>query len=308
MDHSNILGVVLAGGKSQRFGEDKCQVKLGDKLLIDYIISEIVDEFKSFGIRTSIFLDPDIKFVESVCEINPDRVELYTEDFAREFSLNNFKAIHNYSECAKEKDKLYLEKILPAFDKLSQNLIFIYGFISPGEPYEHLKNDCVSFLFETIHKWNPDKGPKAFSYFNVVAKNWLIIQSKKRVKKDKRFVSIDQVEEITGSPASIHESFRVGPNQEKNILLSESRKDLDEILKTIRGQLKSEREMICMDAIISLFERADELELLNKRAVFVYLRDISNLSPKQLSVTMSKIRKQYREITGSGDFLLFFGD
>ena len=46
MDHSNILGVVLAGGKSQRFGEDKCQVKLGDKLLIDYILSEIVEEFK----------------------------------------------------------------------------------------------------------------------------------------------------------------------------------------------------------------------------------------------------------------------
>ena len=46
MDHSNILGVVLAGGKSQRFGEDKCQVKLGDKLLIDYILSGIIDVFK----------------------------------------------------------------------------------------------------------------------------------------------------------------------------------------------------------------------------------------------------------------------
>ena len=46
MDHSNILGVILAGGKSQRFGEDKCQVKLGDKLLIDYILSEIIDEFE----------------------------------------------------------------------------------------------------------------------------------------------------------------------------------------------------------------------------------------------------------------------
>jgi molybdenum cofactor guanylyltransferase len=45
MDHSKILGVVLAGGKSQRFGEDKSQVKLADKLLIDYIISEIIDEF-----------------------------------------------------------------------------------------------------------------------------------------------------------------------------------------------------------------------------------------------------------------------
>ena len=46
MNHSNILGVVLAGGKPQRFGEDKCQVKLGDKLLINYILSQIIDEFK----------------------------------------------------------------------------------------------------------------------------------------------------------------------------------------------------------------------------------------------------------------------
>ena len=45
MEHSKILGVVLAGGKSQRFGEDKSQVKLADKLLIDYILSEIQDEF-----------------------------------------------------------------------------------------------------------------------------------------------------------------------------------------------------------------------------------------------------------------------
>ena len=45
MEHNNILGTVLAGGKSQRFGEDKSQVKLGDTLLIDYILSEIIDEF-----------------------------------------------------------------------------------------------------------------------------------------------------------------------------------------------------------------------------------------------------------------------
>jgi len=45
MDHNNILGTVLAGGKSQRFGEDKSQVKLDGKILIDYILSEIIDEF-----------------------------------------------------------------------------------------------------------------------------------------------------------------------------------------------------------------------------------------------------------------------
>ena len=45
MDHNNILGVVLAGGKSLRFGKDKSQVKLGDRILIDYILNEIIDQF-----------------------------------------------------------------------------------------------------------------------------------------------------------------------------------------------------------------------------------------------------------------------
>ena len=53
MDHNNILGTVLAGGKSYRFGEDKSQVKLNGKLLIDYILSEIVDEFKEILIVTN---------------------------------------------------------------------------------------------------------------------------------------------------------------------------------------------------------------------------------------------------------------
>ena len=53
MDHNKILGTVLAGGKSQRFGEDKSQVKLDGKLLIDFILSEIVDEFKEILIVTN---------------------------------------------------------------------------------------------------------------------------------------------------------------------------------------------------------------------------------------------------------------
>ena len=53
MDHNNILGTVLAGGKSQRFGEDKSQVKLNGKLLINYILTEIIDEFKEILIVTN---------------------------------------------------------------------------------------------------------------------------------------------------------------------------------------------------------------------------------------------------------------
>jgi molybdopterin-guanine dinucleotide biosynthesis protein A len=61
MDLNNILGVVLAGGKSQRFGQDKSQVKLENKLLIDYILNEIVDEFK----ETLIIANKPINFMKS---------------------------------------------------------------------------------------------------------------------------------------------------------------------------------------------------------------------------------------------------
>jgi len=74
MDHSKILGVVLAGGKSQRFGEDKSQVKLADKLLIDYILSEINDEFKELLIISNNL----IKFQKS------DKISLI-KDFQKKF-------------------------------------------------------------------------------------------------------------------------------------------------------------------------------------------------------------------------------
>ena len=61
MDHSKILGVVLAGGKSQRFGQDKSQVKLNGKILIDYILSEIIDKFN----ETLIVANEPINFMQS---------------------------------------------------------------------------------------------------------------------------------------------------------------------------------------------------------------------------------------------------
>ena len=61
MDLNNILGVVLAGGKSQRFGQDKTQVKLGNKLLIDYVLNEIIDEFN----ETLVIANKPINYMQS---------------------------------------------------------------------------------------------------------------------------------------------------------------------------------------------------------------------------------------------------
>jgi len=61
MDYNSILGVVLAGGQSKRFGQDKSQVQLGEKILIDYILLEILDQFNEI----LIIANNDIKFLNS---------------------------------------------------------------------------------------------------------------------------------------------------------------------------------------------------------------------------------------------------
>ena len=63
-------------------------------------LSEIIKEFKNNNIRTSIFLDPDLRQVEAAKATGTDRIELYTENFAQHYALENFDAVKPYSDCA----------------------------------------------------------------------------------------------------------------------------------------------------------------------------------------------------------------
>ncbi len=73
----------------------------------DYL-KEIISEFKRNGIRTSIFVDPSLKMIEGASETGTDRIELYTEEFADQYSLGNKEAIKPYTECAVLANKLNL--------------------------------------------------------------------------------------------------------------------------------------------------------------------------------------------------------
>ena len=84
--------------------------------------------------------------------------------------------------------ELYRKEIKPALEKLAENLIFVYGFHKQHDDVEHLKHSCVINLYENLHKFDGSRGSNAFSYFNVVAKNWLIIQSRRKNKRQKRLV------------------------------------------------------------------------------------------------------------------------
>lgn len=218
---------------------------------------------------------------------------------------NNLKLYFNSDthaaivEFQSEKDKktrevLYITRILPAFEKLVENLINIHKFSGIHDSYEDLKSDCVNFLFETIHKFDASRGTNAFSYFNVVAKNWLIIKTKQKNQKAKRSVSLDDTANLTLHDTLLIDEFNSLPSQDVIIDSSMSVHNTVKMLYDIRSKAKSENELTCINSIITIFENIDDIDILSKSAVLLYMRELSGLSPKQMTTAMQTIKKHYK--------------
>lgn len=205
----------------------------------------------------------------------------------------------------KECERQYVEHILPAYSKLVENLINIHKFTSLHDTYDDLKNDCVNFLFETICKFDPTRGTNAFSYFNVVAKNWLIIRTKQKQQRLKRSVSLDDPEALSVNESRIVEDHCTIPSAEMILANRITAKQIIELLYEIRAKAKTENELACINAIITIFENIDELDLLNKSATLLYMRELSGLSPKQLTTTMQTVKKHFRRLKLDPRFDIF---
>ena len=80
------------------------------------------------------------------------------------------------------------------------------------------------------------------------------------------------------------------------MIAKEFRAEIMQTLEKIRSRVDGKNDVACIQAVITVFESVDQLDFLNKRAIFVYVREISGLNSKQLSSAMSTIRKHYREI------------
>jgi len=165
----------------------------------------------------------------------------------------------------------------------------------------------VTFLYESIHKWDEARGTKAFSYFNVVAKNWLIINCRQHKKMRGRHVSIDDPAGMSAAQKHDFANYDIAPAPDVILAKRNQRGRVLKLLDDMRVKLTNENELICLQAIETLFANLDELELLNKRAVLIYIREISNLDKKHVSKALSSIRKHYREMSGSSDsYDIFF--
>lgn len=214
------------------------------------------------------------------------------------FTKDTQAAIEEYQQEPNKsaRELIYKEKIASAFEQLSESLIYVYGFNSPYETVASMKADCVAFLYETIHKWDPERGTKAFSYFNVVAKNWLIIRCRNAKRNYHRHVSISDMSALNSTDRAAVANHQVVPAPDEIMEQAVFRDEMFKIIDELSTRVKKQNEVVCVKAIRTVFENVDNLDFLNKRAIYVYIREISGLNSKQLSVAMSKIRKHYKQI------------
>lgn len=202
------------------------------------------------------------------------------------------------SEERKERETVYGKEILPAMKKLVESLIYVYGFKSPLMNTQELIDEGCFFLYKSLHKWNPDKGSKAFSYFNVVAKNFLINTTNSHRKKYFKHVYLDEITSRKGDSIlkqQVDRHIEI-PSTEELIINSERRAENVARVKKVREFLTDDRDLITISAVEKLFDNAQELDFINKQSIYVYLCEISGLEKKHLTKSMSKIRKIYSRL------------
>ena len=200
------------------------------------------------------------------------------------------KAIVDYcnTESLSKRSELYIQHIQPAFDELVNKIVYTYKFTSL-ENIEYHKDDCKIWLTTILGKFDPSQGKKAFSYFSVVTKNWFTHKAKKQTKKNRREVNYDEmvreVEAISsGSDASL--LTEIEEKQFWNSLLTE-------ISSWQKLKLKPNEEKV-LNAVMTLMENIEQIEIFNKKAVYLYMREIMGLNTKQIVSALNKMRERYR--------------
>ena len=148
-------------------------------------------------------------------------------------------------------------------------------------------------------------GTNAFSYFNVVAKNWLIIKSKQKAQRCRRDISVDDPKGLSKNEMQIIEDRGTIPAQDFFIENNENTANVLKMMYEIRSRVKVENELLCINSVITIFESINDIDILNKSAILLYIRELSGLSPKQLTTSMQAVKKHYNKLKVEHKFELF---
>ena len=190
--------------------------------------------------------------------------------------------------CQSKRTELYAQQIQPAFNELVDKIVYTYKFNSLNY-IDYLKDDCKIWLTTILSKFNPNKGTKAFSYFSVVTKNWFTHKAKKQNQKNRREIEYDSM---------VREIETLSHQDNKDVWEEEEERQfwntlLVEVESWKKLSLKENEEKV-LTAVLTLMEQIDQIEIFNKKAIYLYLRELTGMNTKQIVSSLNKMRTRYR--------------
>ena len=185
--------------------------------------------------------------------------QYFTED--TDLAIKEYLASTNQTE----RDHIFKTRIYYAFYKLAENLIHTFKFYyTEVDNLEDLKHEVMVFLLEKLDYFKPEKGSKAFSYFSIVGKNYLILYNNNNYKKKKITVDLMAADEDDGV---IRQLGRPARKQDLKDFIDFFTEYID---KHIFKIFKKENDRKVCDAVNILFKRRENLEIFNKKALYIY--------------------------------------
>jgi len=195
----------------------------------------------------------------------------------------------------RERTQLYVSYIEPAFNEMVDKIVFTYKFTTLPN-IDDLRSECKIWLTTILDKFDPASGSKAFSYFSVITKNWFIHKVKKTAEQTKREVGIDEL-----SKTSCHETLVINKDFFEEREQEEFWREFwYEINSWEHIQMKPNERRV-LEAIKILMNEPDGIEIFNKKAIYLYIREITGLSTKQIVCSLTKLRTKYKEFKNDWD-------
>ncbi len=211
----------------------------------------------------------------------------------RYFTEDTDAAIKEYlaSTNQDERDNIFSTRIHYAFYKLAENLIHTFKFYyTEVDDLEDLKHEVICFLLEKLDYFKPEKGTKAFSYFSIVGKNYLILYNNNNYKKKKQKVDLLAADEDEGV---LHQLGRDGRKQEIKDFIDYLTEYID---KNMLIMFKKDKDRKVCDAINILFKRRENLEIFNKKALYIYIREMTDVETPVITKVTKILKKKYKKL------------
>ena len=186
------------------------------------------------------------------------------------------------------REELYNVYIGPVFSEMVDKIIYTYRFTNLPN-IDVLKDECKVWLTTILDKYDPSKGSKAFSYFSVVTKNWFIHKVKKNAAQSRKEVYMEDLSKDLECEHLSSENTYMYDRENREFWMHL----WTEIDSWDTGNLKPNERKV-LEAVRTVLDNSENIEIFNKKAVYLYLREITGLNTKQVVNNLNKLRVKYR--------------